>query len=257
MLKPYKRQGGVSLVELLVGLAVGLVVLSAVGTMLVSIARSATDILGSAKLNHEMRAAMDAITRDIRRAGARNDTPLPDVDRPSNPFTVRPTPTTGPMTDINILDSGQTILMAFDNIWYDLATDSKTAGVIGYRLDGGVIWVKYCALNFTSSGDCNTASVGSAGGWEALTNNQITITKLLFTNLGSFCYNATLPISTTNSPINPVEGLCSAAPWTDYRRLLEKRLIRVELEGELTANDDFKATHAQNIYVMNDRVVDK
>ena len=253
MLKPYKRQGGVSLVELLVGLAVGLVVLSAVGTMLVSIARSATDILGSAKLNHEMRAAMDAITRDIRRAGARNDTPLPDVDRPSNPFTVRPTPTTGPMTDINILDAGQTILMAFDNIWYDSATDSKTAGVIGYRLDGGVIRVKYCALNFTSSGDCNTASVGSAGGWEALTNDQITITKLLFTNTGSFCYNATLPISTTN----PVAGLCSADLWPNYRRMLEKRLIRVELEGELTANADFKATHAQNIYVMNDRVVDK
>ncbi len=252
MLKLPKGNIGLSLVELMVGMAVGLVVLSAIGTMLVSIARSATDILGSAKLNHEMRAAMDAITRDIRRAGGRNDTPLADMDYPPNPFTVRPSPTTGPMTDINILDSGKAILMAFDNIWYDSADNKKSAGVIGYRLDGNVIKVKYCEIDFSSSGDCNTASLGAAGGWETLTNEKITISKLLFTNQGSFCYNATLAISTSN----PVPGLCSSAPWTNYRRLLEKRLIRVELEGNLTDDANFKATHVQSIYVMNDRVVD-
>lgn len=50
-------QAGVSLVELMIGSAVGLIVIAATVATYVAIARSGSEILSSAKLNAELRAA--------------------------------------------------------------------------------------------------------------------------------------------------------------------------------------------------------
>ena len=72
MLKPTPvHQSGVSLVELMIGSAVGLIVIAAVLATYAVIARSGSETMASAKLNAELRAAMDMMVRDIRRAGSR------------------------------------------------------------------------------------------------------------------------------------------------------------------------------------------
>ena len=101
MLKPTPvHQSGVSLVELMIGSAVGLIVIAAVLATYAVIARSGSETMASAKLNAELRAAMDMMVRDIRRAGSWTAT-LASRKEGANPFTQR----TGPLiTDVNIFD---------------------------------------------------------------------------------------------------------------------------------------------------------
>jgi prepilin peptidase dependent protein B len=68
--RPRQRrlQGGFSLVELMVGSAVGLLLVSAVVTLYVSSIGSSRNLALAARLNQDMRAAADLVARDLRRA---------------------------------------------------------------------------------------------------------------------------------------------------------------------------------------------
>lgn len=69
-LTPYHpaRQRGFSLVELMVGLAVGLVLLTAMVALVVSVLRANADVVSGAKLNQEGRAIGDIMHRELKRA---------------------------------------------------------------------------------------------------------------------------------------------------------------------------------------------
>ena len=62
-------QRGLSLVELLVGVALGLFLVAGASTLFVSHLNNGRRLLLEARLNQDLRAAADLITRDIRRAG--------------------------------------------------------------------------------------------------------------------------------------------------------------------------------------------
>jgi prepilin peptidase dependent protein B len=64
-----RGQLGLSLVELMVGVALGLFLLAGAVTMFVSNLSSSHTMLLEARINQDMRAAADLITRDIRRTG--------------------------------------------------------------------------------------------------------------------------------------------------------------------------------------------
>jgi prepilin peptidase dependent protein B len=68
-----RRQRGLSMVELMVAVTVGLIVLTGVTAMMVNSLQSANDTMRAARLNQELRAVMDLIVRDLRRAGYRGD----------------------------------------------------------------------------------------------------------------------------------------------------------------------------------------
>ncbi|MDD5267265.1 MAG: prepilin-type N-terminal cleavage/methylation domain-containing protein [Methylococcales bacterium] len=62
-------EAGFTLIELMISIVIGLIVLSAVISMFVTMIKSDNDNLKSIRLNQQLRAAMSLITRDIRRAG--------------------------------------------------------------------------------------------------------------------------------------------------------------------------------------------
>lgn len=62
-------QRGLSVVELLVGVAIGLVLLAGAITLFVRNMGSSRQMLLEARINQDMRAAADLIARDLRRAG--------------------------------------------------------------------------------------------------------------------------------------------------------------------------------------------
>ncbi|WP_101048453.1 PilW family protein [Macromonas nakdongensis] len=84
-----KKQKGVSLVELMIGLTVGLIVLAAATTFAVNNLKANRDAVNAARLNQDLRAIMDLMVRDIRRAhytasiqsslGANTSTLLPNA----------------------------------------------------------------------------------------------------------------------------------------------------------------------------------
>jgi prepilin peptidase dependent protein B len=64
-----KAQSGISIVELLIGVAIGLIVVAGGLTLLANFTNENRRLLLEARLNQDLRAAMDLVTRDIRRAG--------------------------------------------------------------------------------------------------------------------------------------------------------------------------------------------
>lgn len=63
-----RSQYGLSLIELMVGIVVGLVMLSAVTSMVVNNLKANRDAVAAAKLNQDLRGALSVIARDLRRA---------------------------------------------------------------------------------------------------------------------------------------------------------------------------------------------
>ncbi|MGL1834646.1 PilW family protein [Rhodocyclaceae bacterium SMB388] len=63
------KQSGLTLVELLVGMAVGLIVISGVTGAYLTVVRGSADTLRATRLNQEVRAVLEIMSNDIRRAG--------------------------------------------------------------------------------------------------------------------------------------------------------------------------------------------
>lgn len=83
-----RKPHGFSLIELMVGLAIGLILLTAMMALVVSVLRANADVVASARLNQEGRAIGDIIHRELKRARY-NGLYLSFVGAgasPSNPF---------------------------------------------------------------------------------------------------------------------------------------------------------------------------
>ena len=64
-----RRQNGFTLIELMIGMLVGLIVLSAVGYSFLSTLRSSKDIVNSARLNRDTSVLTDVVVGELRRTG--------------------------------------------------------------------------------------------------------------------------------------------------------------------------------------------
>lgn len=70
---PRRRQRGLSVVELMVGVTIGLFIVAAAATMASGQMASNRLLLLDAQLQQDLRAAAEIVARDIRRSGALND----------------------------------------------------------------------------------------------------------------------------------------------------------------------------------------
>ena len=250
------KQGGVTLVELMVGSAVGLIVLAAVLASYISVARSASEILASAKLNTELRAAMDMMVRDIRRAGSWTATAL-EREQGKNPFTQRLDPPTDDSTihtDITIHDGGKAIEFSYNGSFLGSAEGT----VFGYRLDDKAIKTLQCNIDSAQPNQCQTGNLLTTG-WEKLTDDDnVVIEALSFGTLGSRCMNLTNGGQTwVISSASTLPGCDAAVPGYDATtndRLLERRQIWVRLAGRLKERPEFTMVLEQAVLLPNDRV---
>jgi prepilin peptidase dependent protein B len=243
-------QAGVSLVELMIGSAVGLIVIAATVATYVAIARSGSEILSSAKLNAELRAAMDLMIRDIRRAGSWTAT-LADRELGANPFTRR---TGALITDVNIFGSGGVIEFSYNGSFLGSANGT----VFGYRIADNAVKALQCNIETSPSTLCNTGAI-LANGWEKLTDeNNVVITSLSFQTTGSRCLNLTQSGQTWVSPTASTIPACDPSTpgyvATTNDRLIEKRQIRVRLAGKLKRREEFTMVLEESVLLANDRV---
>lgn len=68
-LKSRRSSRGMSIIELLIGVAIGLFILAGASTMFVGNVTNSRRLLLEARLNQDLRATMDLVTRDLRRGG--------------------------------------------------------------------------------------------------------------------------------------------------------------------------------------------
>lgn len=134
MLKPSRRpdrsaQRGLSLVELMVGMAVGLLVVAGATMVTATQIGDSRRLLIETQLQQDLRAAADIITRELRRAGSQGYQNLAGDAVWSTPTA---TPSINPYTDLTISGSG-------DAVSYKYYRTSGTVGPFGFKLDGGTI----------------------------------------------------------------------------------------------------------------------
>jgi type II secretory pathway pseudopilin PulG len=212
--RPRRREVGLSLVELMVGIAIGLFIVAA-ATMVVSSQLSDNRrLLLEVQVQQDMRASLDVITREIRRSGLRD---LPELGLWREGFP----PVANVFADISLHDSGREI--RFD---YHRGVDLPN---LGYRFN-------------TTSGSLQTR-IG--GNWQDLTDAS-TMRVTHFEVIEQAPIVHLIPCPRACSAANPANTDC----WPRLR----VRSYVVELAAEARADATIARTLRTEVRVRNDRI---
>jgi len=170
-MKHLAHQCGLSMIELMIGMAIALFIAAAGGTLLAGHLRENRALLLEARLTQDLRTAADVITRDLRRAGYWGH-----AGTGTNPYTAI-APAVGSSDTVSLRYS----MDASEND----AVDSNEQ--FGFRLRGGAIELQL-----------------GAGNWQTLTDaGTLTVTTFTVTpevqdlSLASFCPSACAAGSST------------------------------------------------------------
>lgn len=151
MLRLMRKQQGVTLVELMISIVIGLLITWAVLAMFISMVYANTTQMKAIRLNQELRSVMTAMVRDIRRAG--HNQLAANAIGGANPYALFDTSTAGQI-----------------HIAYDLANDGAVE-TFGYQRDAVSGSIQGCK-----------STTAACSNWENLTDPSLTnITALTFT----------------------------------------------------------------------------
>ena len=166
-----RRQLGMSLVELMVGITIGLFVVAAATILMATQLTENRRLLTETQLQQDLRATADIITRELRRAGysAIADTSVANVTAGQ--------PVPDPYLDLPVGNGVQ------GSVAYNYKRPDNAPGPFGYKLDAGVIKTNL-----------------SAAGWQELTDKNV-----LFVDLMTFVLNT----STDPATAKPLVLACA------------------------------------------------
>ena len=212
---PRYRSRGLSLIELMVALTIGLAVLGGVLAMMMNGMRANAESMKAIRLNQEMRAAMDLMVRDVRRAGYRKGYSSTIGAGQTVENTVR------------ILDSGGRIEFQYDGD--DDGVLNSTSESFGFKLEAG-------ALKYTRN------ALAATPDWQPLTDpNVTTITAL------SFCYWPSLSTQClTQVPSDAKVTLTGTTQVSVYA-------VRITMSAQLKNDAATLRRLTETIRVRNDR----
>jgi type II secretory pathway component PulJ len=273
------RQVGVTLIELLIGLAVGLFIILAATSVFTGTLRSSKQNLKMTHLDQQLRAAMDVMTRHIRRAGYTGRPPATttgEVDLlyygPYNPFQTG----NGRMTLGGTCDgtTGECTCITFT---YDgdadgvLDISSGSTDLYGFQYNSGAIEMWKGTSTLPSCGtDASYVSY-----WEDITDPTVVVDKLRFqyqsrdasdptkplalnltvpsNNSDTACNtSSTCACTSDDPPCDPVSCPCGC-PLATGEECLQLRTLLITVDGHLTSDDNTTMSIRERVKVRNDR----
>lgn len=260
------RQGGFSLVELMVGMVVGLLVIAGAGTVYISTLRGSTESIQMTKVNQELRSIMAVMTSDIRRTGYWSGVApgTPGVPPPANPFS------TAGATSLTIHDfdtgTANCIMYAYDATYRGTSTPGvlENTDVFGFRLNGTDIQMPTALPAPPATTDC------TAGTWQTANDDRtMEITELSFNTFGSQCSNSSRP-DLAPWRVTDVDAVVAACDCTDVTIcpafpaadppvsgdvLVEMPQINITLSGRHLADNTVTMALTEQVKVRNNRIV--
>lgn len=201
-----RRTRGFTMVELLIGLAVGLFIVAAATSLLTGNLRENRSLIIESRLMQDLRTAADMITRDLRRAGYWAGATAGVRSADSAPVL------SNPYVDLAVAGSADNVTFRFSR---DEVENHTVDGneQFGYRLRNGSIEMQL-----------------GAGNWQALTDaTTLTITEFRVTptveeiSLASFC-SAPCPSGSATCP--PRQQVRSLAVQISARANSDARVTR-------------------------------
>jgi type II secretory pathway component PulJ len=256
--KSITRQAGVGLVELMVGTVVALVVLWGISMVYVNSTGAGRTSSAATQLNQDLRAAMDIMTSDIRRAGSWGAGSAGGT----NPFTVVGT------TNLAISSNRKCILYS-----YDATHAGGTAGVVdavdvfGFRLSGGNLQtIVPGSLTTTAVSACTNDAL-----WESLTDGRALTVDMTLDTVSSKCvayqpgsYDAddstTYTAWATTGGYGPacVAAVADGGPPTPpaaTNTFIETRQVNITLTATSQTDATLTRTLIESALVRNNRVI--
>ena len=216
------RQQGLTLLELMTGLLIGLIVSGAMLAMWIKLQSSALGTLQQSRLHQDLRAITHIMANEIRRAGYWGWSPDSSLDITQNPF----------MSAANNLLVDQANTTEADasclTYSYDRDHNGQVGGAsieqFGFRLHNQAVEMR------TGGAEFNCQS----GQWQDITQNGTIITGLTFTLQEDTIYPA--------SGCNPGQTC------------LSRRLVHFRLTGHLQSRPGHIVTLEERIRIRNDRL---
>jgi len=223
-----RHQRGLSLVELMVGITVGLFVVAAAATLVANQLSDNRRLLLETQVQQDLRATMDIITRQLRRAGAAAPTNVeagiaasPVAGGASNPF-----------GSIAVVGSPPT------ETTFSFYFDADQQGPYGFKLEGGI--VKTLMPRITAAG----------GVWQELTDpNTVVVTAFSIT-----------PRTVTSTEL-PCPKLCAqnlvVDPLDERKYCWPKLIVRsyaVDIQARAKSDPGVRRALRNDVRVRNDFV---
>ncbi len=213
-----KKQIGLSLVELLVGVAVALIIITGAGASFLAHNLSVSTNLRADKLNHDIQMISDIISNELKRASYWNSSAAGANTTNPNPFRV-------------ITVTANCVLYSYDD--RNAAGDNTPDGIIqdfermGFRLN-----TNNNSIEIKTAGDIASEANCATGTWAAITDpNSISINTLNFA-LTARCVNANTSVVTN--------AACTNASGASGERTIEIRGITTAIAGAVTADGSQK-----------------
>jgi len=236
-----KTQRGMNLIELMVALVLGLLVSAAAINVYIKTMQTQTENIQLMRLNQDLRATMDLVVRDIRRAGFATSTPETDFDcLKSNPFNDIGFFNAGTATAIAATNPASCIVFAYNRNNRQL--NNVCGGAVqatdrfGYRINNGALEMKRSG---GSEASCAT------GTWEDISGSDVTMT-------GSFTLN-TKELDITEM-FADADGVCNVGEACNVcdtgNQCLSIRDVIISLTG--TLSDGTSQTITERVRVRND-----
>ena len=211
---PRRRQTGLSIVELMVGVAIGLVIVAAAALLMTGQLVENRKLLTETQLQQDLRAAADIVTRELRRAGALLEpSALSTIWFPESVAVAH-----------NAMAPRLAVSMSQVNFDYD---PGFTSGPYGFRLNSGVL-----------------QTLIGASGWQDLTDANVMLVRSFTPTL--------LPVSA--GPIQlPCPKLCpdaTSACWPTF----QVRELEFTITAEARSDPSVKRSITSRARVRNDYV---
>ena len=225
---------GLSIVELLVGMAIGLFLLAGASSMLVSSIISSRALLAEARVNQKLRTAADLITRDLRRAGYWENAMAGTT---TTSTTTTPNPNSG-------------ISTGSSTVTYSLARDASAAPARTTMAEKNALNADE-QFGFQLNNGAVEMQVGS-GNWQAVTDpGVLTVTAL---GISPSVTNLDIRDSCAKACCDAVAGTCTAinvatppgCPKISVRR------YDLNLTGQSTTDSAVVRTLKTSVRVRND-----
>lgn len=200
MILRHTKQSGFTFIEVLVGMAVGVIVIGGAVTIYTSSVRGGNEILLASKLNQEVGALMHVIINDVRRAGYWGELITGAADE--NPFNQAGATTLVVRDDMtsNALQGptgqGSCLTYAYDATYLpgNISGTIENADLFGFRLNGTTVQMRQSGT--VDGADCigGTCSSCTNGNWLDVTDsNVVEVTQLTFDLSNSQCLNSSEP----------------------------------------------------------------
>ena len=228
-----RRQAGVTLTDLLVGTTVGALVLIGISSTYVLGARSTSQNVDQARLNQELRALLEIMQQDIRRAGYWDMSDVEDADPAQNPFqsTIDGIDRRLRTGQVDEESAGSCVLYS-----YDFEPDNATAlTMFGFRLRNQYVQMRTGPSNV---GDMTFECAIGSGSWERLTSDDVRIKELRFT------------IETAQTNLAPGK---EGAGCEKNELCRETRQVAILIAGQIRDDRAVRQSLQATVAVRNDR----